>query len=254
MINCEQSVIINNKKIAADIFRMELDLPEMAEMCRPGQFLNLYTGDKTMLLPRPISICRADKKRGIISLVYRVAGKGTAVISRFVKGEKIRVMGPMGNGFPIEGGKVTLVGGGVGIPPLLELAFVLKNNDCNIYLGYKDYETFLLDDFREVCGNVHIATDDGSVGFCGNVLDLIKSKSDFPPGNVYACGPFPLLKGLSELSGDYSDRLYLSLEERMGCGTGVCLGCAVKVKSGEDWVYKRVCKDGPVFLASELIF
>jgi dihydroorotate dehydrogenase electron transfer subunit len=250
MVNCEQTVIISNVKIAPDIYQMELEAPEIAELYRPGQFVSLYTGDKSMLLPRPISICRADKSRGAVSLVYRVAGKGTAVFSRLSAGGKIRVMGPLGNGFPLTGGGTALVGGGIGIPPLLGLA----GNDSVIYLGYRDSEAFLLDEFKKVCKNINIATDDGSIGFHGNVLEMLRSSGAFPEGNVYACGPSPMLRGLAEYAGDEADRLFLSLEERMGCGTGVCLGCAVKVKDGENYVYKRVCRDGPVFSASDLIF
>ncbi|MCL2702159.1 MAG: dihydroorotate dehydrogenase electron transfer subunit [Defluviitaleaceae bacterium] len=258
MINSNNALILKNEQVARDIYVIELHIPNITFICRAGQFVNLYTGNNAMLLPRPISICRADKNRGVIKLVYRIAGKGTEIISRMKPDSLIRVMGPLGNGFKLEHGKVALVGGGVGIPPLLELAHALRENDdetdINVFIGYRNNETFLLNEFREICRHVDIATDDGSAGFHGNSVDLFKNGDTTQADFVYACGPLPMLKSLSEYMRNRADRLFLSLEERMGCGTGACMGCAVKVRDGANWVYKRVCRDGPVFTASDLLF
>jgi len=247
--------ILTNERIAQDIYRMELKAQEIVKICEAGQFVNLYTGDPSAILPRPISICAANKGTGVLTLVYRVAGKGTAMFSRMIRGESLRVLGPIGTGFPVKSGNIALVGGGIGIPPLLELASVLREADsfCKItaFLGFRDSDTFLLDEFNNACDEVKIATDDGSVEFHGNCAERLKECSctyDW----YYACGPTPMLRALKAMCP--ADRTYLSLEERMGCGMGACLGCAVKIGSEDSWVYKRVCKDGPVFLADEIIF
>lgn len=221
---------------------MELTAPDIAAKSRPGQFVNLYTGDNAALLPRPISICRADN--GLLTLVYKVVGRGTELFSRLGNGALIRVMGPLGNGFDLLPGPAVLVGGGVGIPPLLGLAKALMaadgTRDMSVYLGYRGNETFLKSDFDEICGSVCVATEDAR----GDVLDLIAPTN----GNIYACGPRPMLKALAKRQSPA--HTFLSLEERMACGTGVCTGCAVMTTGG----YRRVCRDGPVFGAAELVW
>lgn len=248
------AVVSKNQQIAHGIYQIELKLPDMAAKSRPGQFVNFYTGDGSMLLPRPISICRINKEQGLMIFVYKVVGKGTDGFSRLKPGASLRVMGPLGNGFNIERGPVTLIGGGVGIPPLLEFAHVLRYEDfgrrITAYLGYKDKDNFLLPEFEQMCSKVFIATEDGSSGFHGTVVDFItqKTRGVLPQGTAYACGPKPMLNAVTKYARNSLDRLYLSLEERMACGTGACLGCAVMTKNG----YKRICKDGPVFRADEL--
>ncbi|MCL2406996.1 MAG: dihydroorotate dehydrogenase electron transfer subunit [Defluviitaleaceae bacterium] len=258
MIDVEKAIILENTELIHDVYRMRINSPEIAELCKPGQFVNLYTGDASSILPRPISICRLDKKLGVITLLYRIEGKGTRIFAGLKADDSIRVFGPLGNGFKVQNGTAVLIGGGIGIPPLLELAADLRRTDpdriITAYLGYRDKNIFLADEFNELCSNVEIATDDGSIGFHGNTCDLIKSQGGIS-ATAYACGPIPMLRGLSKLA--QNSKLFLSLEERMGCGFGACVGCAVKTANTaaeQGFHYKRCCMDGPVFIADDLVF
>lgn len=244
-------IIEENRTIDKDIFSMQLLAPEIAETAVPGQFVSLYCNDGSRLLPRPISICETDKLKGRIRLVYRIAGKGTKELSQLQAQDTVKVMGPLGNGFTLEGKNAILIGGGIGIPPMLELA---KQLHCEkqIVLGYRD-TTFLNKEF-EAFGNVYISTEDGSKGTKGNVIDAIK-ENGLNADIIYACGPTPMLRGVKEYAAERNIRAQLSLEERMACGIGACLGCVCKSKEIDHHTNvknKRVCKDGPVFYAEEV--
>ena len=168
------AVIHSQEKLAEGIYSMWLDAPEMAKAAVPGQFIAVYTNDQSKLLPRPISICEADKENGRLRIVYRIAGAGTKEFSAYKEGDTLDIMGPLGNGFPLKKKKAFLIGGGIGIPPMLELA---KNLDCEktAVIGYRDKETFLADELRKYA-DVVIATEDGSVGTKGNVIDAIRPR------------------------------------------------------------------------------
>lgn len=249
--------IIRNKEIAADIFSLKIAVGEMVTKIKPGQFVNLYVNDTSTLLPRPISICSVNKKTQEIELIYTAVGKGTKLISKMKEG-KIEVLGPLGNGFILDDfheKAITVIGGGVGTPPLLELEKRLKQQypSCKIttILGFKD-ETYLAKCFQEY-GDVRIATDTGSVGYKGNVIQCLEAEnvvSDY----IFTCGPTPMLKAVQEYAKKNKIPAQLSLEERMGCGFGACVGCVVAIKEGNDYIYKKVCKDGPVFKSDEVIF
>lgn len=246
--------ILSQEEIASDIYSMWLETPSIASEARAGQFVSLYCGDKSRLLPRPISLCEIDREAGRIRLVYRIAGKGTEEFSNKKAGEQISVLGPLGNGFPLErasGRRVILFGGGIGIPPMLETAKQLQG-EKSIVLGYRD-ERFLQKEFQEQ-GNLYIATEDGSFGSRGNVLDAVREQH-VQGDLVFACGPAPMLRALKAWAGEEGIECWISMEERMACGIGACLACVCR--SGEidehSQVHnKRVCKDGPVFLASEV--
>lgn len=240
--------------LADGIYSMWIQAEEIAAGAKPGQFLSLYTRDASRLLPRPISICEIDKEQGRLRVVYRVAGAGTQEFSRCQAGDPVTIMGPLGNGFPLEedvGRKAFLVGGGIGIPPMLQLAKELKCQK-QMVLGYRD-ELFLNEEF-EPYGKVAIATEDGSAGTCGNVLDAIR-ENELKGDIVYACGPTPMLRALKAYALDQGMECWLSLEERMACGIGACLACVCwsKEVDGHSHVHnKRICKDGPVFAAQEV--
>ncbi len=243
--------IVENVNIAQDIYSMWLDAYDIAQEAKPGQFVSLYCNNASRLLPRPISICEIDQIQGKVRLVYRIAGNGTREFAGLNAGDQIELMGPLGNGFTPEGKMSILIGGGIGIPPMLELAKHLTG-EKQIVLGYRDI-TFLEDEF-EAYGKVFISTEDGSKGVKGNVIDAIKAnklKADM----IYACGPTPMLKGVKAYAAEQGMKAQLSLEERMACGIGACLGCVCKSKEIDHHsnVYnKRVCKDGPVFYAEEV--
>ena len=165
----ENAVIISQEEIAPGIFSMWLKTEQIAQHAKAGQFISIYCEDGSRMLPRPISICEIDKNDGALHLVYRVAGKGTQEFSEKNTGMELSVLGPLGNGFPLKSKKAFLIGGGIGIPPILELA---KQLDCEkqIVLGYRNSDMFLLDEFKKY-GSVYIATEDGSAETKGNVMD-----------------------------------------------------------------------------------
>lgn len=246
-----KAVITDQTLLADGIFSMWLKAEAIAAEALPGQFVSLYTRDGSMLLPRPISICEIDRSRGSIRLVYRVTGKGTEEFSLLTAGDRIEVMGPLGNGFTPEGKKALLIGGGIGIPPMLELAKQL-NISRKIVLGYRDI-TFLDKEF-EAYGKVYLSTEDGSFGTKGNVVDALRANR-LTADIIYACGPTPMLRGIKEYAREQGIRAQLSLEERMACGIGACLGCVCQTKETDPHTNvknTRICKDGPVFYADEV--
>ena len=246
--------IISQDKIAKDIFSCWIESKNIANEAVAGQFVSLYCADKSRLLPRPISICEIDKNKGAIRLVYRACGAGTDEFAKLVTGDAIEVLGPLGNGFPLEQAKnkkVFLIGGGIGIPPMVEVAKQLDADKIAV-CGYRD-ETYLVDDLS-ANAKVIIATEDGSVGVAGNVLDAIKGnglKADI----IFACGPTPMLRAIKEYALANNIECYISMEERMACGIGACLACVCQSKDKDHHSNvnnKRICKDGPVFLSTEV--
>lgn len=248
------AVVTSQKEIAPGIFDMWI-ATELARGAVPGQFICLYPKDKSTLLPRPISICESDKEKELLRIVYRVAGKGTAEFSAYKEGDTVEVLGTLGNGFPVEeatGKKVFLMGGGIGIPPMLELAKNMQA-DKQIIVGYRDDKTFLREDL-EANGMVYIATEDGSVGSKGNVMDAIR-ENGLQADVIFACGPMPMLRAIKKYAEEANIPAYISLEEHMACGVGACLGCVVKTKEIDHHSHvhnARICTDGPVFEAREV--
>lgn len=248
----EIATVVYQSEIATDIYSLLLKV-SFARYVVPGQFVSLYSADGSRLLPRPISICEANAETNTIRLVYRIAGKGTREFSRLNEGDTIEILGPLGNGFPISEYKdkrVLLIGGGIGIPPLLSCADSLT--EPVFVVGYRS-ETYLLDDIKRR-GEVHVATEDGSLGTPGNVIDAIKAdnvKADV----IMSCGPMPMLRALKSYALSESIPCYVSMEERMACGIGVCLGCVCNTTHVDDHSHvhnARICKDGPVFDAKEV--
>ncbi|MGV8146703.1 MAG: dihydroorotate dehydrogenase electron transfer subunit [Alkaliphilus sp.] len=272
--------IIENKKIAMNTFKMIILAPLVASEAKAGQFLNVFCKRGDLLLPRPISICELDIKSGTITLVYAVVGKGTAEFAKMLNGEQIDIMGPLGNGFCIDETNVNhlIIGGGIGVAPLLELVKSLKGNKT-VYLGFNT-EPYLIDEFNRYADEIRIAvenkietgdgsfeTGDGSLSeskdgtknrplsIQGNVMDLVKKnmpKADM----IYACGPKPMLEAINGWAEEKEIEAQFSMEERMACGIGACLVCTCKIKKDEDreWQNYRVCKDGPIFYRDEVIW
>lgn len=245
--------ILSNKEIASGIYELIFEDYNMASSAIAGQFINVYCKSKALLLPRPISICEVSDKEGWVKIVYDVVGKGTEEMSVYKGNEDIRVLGPLGNGYEIkDANKSIVVAGGVGTPPILELIKRLRG-DIDVYLGFRN-EPFLIEDIKKYA-NVHVATDDGSYGYHGTVMDLL-NKNEACGEALYACGPKPMLRAIKEWCDNKDIKAQISLEERMGCGIGACVGCAVKIKAtnSKGWINKKVCTDGPVFLAEEVVF
>ena len=301
------AVVTGQEQLTEDIFDMRIKAAQVAEDAVPGQFVSLYTKDGAKLLPRPISLCGIDREAGELRLVYRIAGAGTKEFSQLKAGDTIDVLGPLGNGFPMEPGKKAfLIGGGIGIPPMLELAKALAEANARLdggalaqagaqlagsasaqagaqpagsalaqagaqpdgglpeqdggrtglvqsILGYRDSQMFLKHEFAAF-GPVHVATEDGSAGTAGNVLDAIREQG-LSADIIYACGPTPMLRALKAYAAELGIPCFLSLEEKMACGVGACLACVCQSKDvdGHSQVHnKRIYKDGPVFLADEI--
>lgn len=249
----ERAVIVSQKCIGTDIYDMVLSFPRGAKEAKPGQFIAMYCEDGTKLLPRPISICGIDAENGTLRVVYRIAGGGTRLFSKMKEGDSLEVLGPLGNGFTMKEEKAIIVGGGIGIPPMLELA---KQLSCEktVVLGYRD-ELFLKEEF-DACADVVVATEDGSCGTKGTVIDAI-NEANVDGTVIYACGPMPMLKALAEYAEAHDMEAQISLEERMACGIGACLGCICKTKKKDHHTNvnnQRICKDGPVFDAKEVVF
>ena len=249
----ETALIKEQREIAPGIYSLWLQTEHIAEEARPGQFVSVYCHDESRLLPRPISICEIDKENGRLRVVYRVTGPktGTEEFSKLKAGDIIPVIGPLGNGFPKKEKKAFLIGGGIGIPPMLQLAKEL-NCEKQIVLGFRD-ELFLMDEFKNQ-GKVYVATEDGSAGTEGNVLDAIR-ENGLDAEIIYACGPMPMLRALKEYAEKNHIECWISMEERMACGVGACLACVCRSKEidAHSQVHnKRVCKDGPVFLSTEV--
>ncbi len=243
--------ILRQEMIAGNVFSMVIQAKEIATQAVPGQFVDLYSADGSKLLPRPISLCEIDREQGTLRLVYRIAGKGTAEFSTLTSDHTIDVLGPLGNGFKKEGKKAIIIGGGIGIPPMLQLA---KELDCekSIVLGYRD-EEFLSSEFKPY-GDVYMSSDNGEFGVKGTVMDAIREYG-IEGDIIYACGPTPMLRAIREYAIEHNIKAQISLEERMACGVGACLACVCKSREVDDHSMvhnKRVCKDGPVFYAEEV--
>ena len=254
----ETVTVVSQKQIGTGIYDLTIQTKEIAAAAKAGQFVSVYSNDASKLLPRPISLCGIDRKAGTLRLVYRVTGEhtGTEEFSRLQAGDTMKIMGPLGNGFTVEKGrKAFLIGGGIGVPPMLQLAKEMKDAGENfqIVMGYRDAGTFLLDEFKEQ-GESFVATEDGSVGTKGNVLDAIR-ENHLDADVIYACGPTPMLRALKAYAEEQNMTCYVSMEERMACGIGACLACVCNSTDKDahsNVKNKRICKEGPVFNAKEV--
>lgn len=247
----EMAIVLEQRILAEGVYNMWLST-SIAKEAVPGQFVSLYCEEHSRLLPRPISICEIDKKRSAIRLVYRLAGEGTKEFSALQTDDEVKFLGPLGNGFPLEGEHPIVIGGGIGVPPMLELAKSLSAK-ATIVLGYRDEQLFLKEQFEDY-GQVEIATDNGAVGVHGTVVDVLEQKQ-ITGDVIYACGPKPMLAAVKRYAMEHEIKCYVSMEERMACGIGACLGCVCQTKEEDAHSHvhnTRVCKDGPVFLAEEV--
>ena len=250
----ECCTVISQECIAKDIYSMWISTKAIAREAKPGQFVSVYTKDASRLLPRPISLCEIDREKDALRIVYRIAGDGTREFSRLRAGDTIDILGPLGNGFPLEeakGKRVMLMGGGIGIPPMLETAKAIQGEKI-IVSGYRD-ELFLTEELN-AAGQLYLATEDGSAGTKGNVLDAVKANR-LEADLIFACGPTPMLRAIKAYALDKGIPCWVSMEEKMACGIGACLACVCKSTEvdGHSQVHnKRICKDGPIFLSTEV--
>lgn len=243
--------ILANEAIARETFRLVLKAPDI-DTVNPGTFFNLTVPDGRFILKRPISVFSTDPQEKTISFIYKIMGEGTRSLSQARPGDVIQVIGPLGNGFPIQDDaeRILLIGGGVGVPPLYELGCRLKaaGKQITSVLGFRDRESVFCEAEFTSLGDTYICTDDGSYGFAGLVTDAVEA-NDIDFDTIYACGPRAMLKAV-DLKYKETKTGYLSFEERMACGIGACYGCMTPTRDG----LKRVCKDGPVFRLGEALY
>ncbi len=240
--------IVSHKQLIKDVYEMVLEGQEASKVTTPGQFINIKLSDyKDPYLRRPMSICDYDDNH--ITLIYKVVGEGTKLMSSFEVGKELDVLSGLGNGFVYQNEqKALLIGGGLGVPPLYKLAKDLVSRGVKVQtvLGFNSQnDIFYQKEFEGLC-DTYIATMDGSVGVKGTVIDVIKEKN-LTYDHYYSCGPLPMLKALAKFDNEKGS---LSYEARMGCGFGACMGCSMLMKDGTS---KRVCVEGPVFKSNEVI-
>jgi dihydroorotate dehydrogenase electron transfer subunit len=252
MIQKEMMTVVSHRMIAPKIFELTMEGTLVSSMTMPGQFVHIKVSNGIdPLLRRPISICQIDHEHSRFTIVYRAEGKGTGILSEKKPGEKVDVIGPLGNGFPFEevsqGSKALLIGGGIGIPPLLQLSKELTAKGVSVrhILGLRTAtDIFYENEFAEL-GETIITTEDGTYGRKG----FVTSVSDPHESDViYTCGPTPMLKAVKEKY--KGKKVFISLEERMGCGIGACFACVCRTP---DDGYRKICSDGPVFRSEEVI-
>lgn len=256
----EIATVVKQQELVEGIYDLTLQTKDIAAAAKAGQFVSVYSNDPSKLLPRPISLCGIDKEKGKIRLVYRVTGEGTGTeeFSKLKEGDSVKILGPLGNGFTVEEGKTAfLIGGGIGVPPMLQLAKDINASGdvpkMQIIMGYRDENTFLLDEFKEQAESF-VSSDNGAVGTKGTVVDAIKA-NNLKADVIYACGPTPMLRALRDYADENGMTCYISMEERMACGIGACLACVCKTKEKDHHSNvnnKRICKEGPVFNAKEV--
>ena len=239
--------IISNIEVAENIFWLEISARELSEIARAGQFVQVKISDE-FTLRRPLGI--ASAKNGIIKIFYRINGRGTKFLSTKKSGEHLNILGALGNGFNTEvDGRILLVGGGMGLAPLLSAAEKLGAAD--VLIGGKNSAevNFWIKEFQAEVGKIFITTDDGSRGSKGFVTTLLPEVLEYENFSaIYTCGPEIMMRGVAKIAAENNLPCYVSLERRMACGLGACLSCSIDTSKGR----KKVCKDGPVFDAAEI--
>jgi dihydroorotate dehydrogenase electron transfer subunit len=246
-----------------DCYRMVIRAePAFLEEAQPGQFIHLKVNEfGGPLLRRPFSIHQVNRDEQTLSLLYAVVGQGTRIMAADLPGKKMSLLGPLGTGFPSLDASVRhvmLVGGGLGAAPLLFAAERLcqEGKKVEVILGFPSRDRImLLKDFQQTGAVVSIATDDGSEGFAGYPTTLLEQQlKENRKAVVFACGPHAMLENVASVCGEADVSAWISMEERMACGIGACLGCVVRIRDDQGGHYKKACKDGPVFKASEVNF
>lgn len=248
-----QTPIIKQESVSGLVKKISVYAPEIAKLAKPGQFVHIKLSDRLdPLLRRPFSISDVDRERGTISFIYRIVGRGTAYLAELKEDSVVDCLGPLGNGFDLSAGsRSLLVGGGMGLAPLIYLAKMLCPQPVELLMGGRTKEElFWQDMFSGICENLHITTDDGSYGVHGNVADMLPELlAKNPYDIIYACGPHGMLARVEEIALKAKIPCQVSLEKYMACGVGACLSCTCAAKDGKR---RKVCTDGPVFWAGEV--
>jgi dihydroorotate dehydrogenase electron transfer subunit len=260
--------VTENRRIKPFYFALGIYCPPIADRIRPGQFVMLkVSDDNSPLLRRPFSVYKSypeghpeKRKRGHLFILYKEVGRGTRKMTSLRKGQRVDLIGPLGNGFTLpplpSSGSTILIGGGMGIVSLYSLVEAFEARELFVFIGGKaEHDVLCVKDFRKFSSNIFIATENGSLGFEGTVVDLFLSqKMRFKRNEkyyLYACGPVAMLKALAGIVKAKNFISYASLEARMGCGFGACWGCVVRTNHPKT-PHQRVCEDGPVFRLEDI--
>ncbi|HEY8422243.1 MAG TPA: dihydroorotate dehydrogenase electron transfer subunit [Thermoclostridium sp.] len=251
--------VVKAEKLAEDIYFLRLKSGIIPEKAVPGQFVNIRCcNGLDAYLRRPISILRTNTLESTFDIVYMIRGKGTRLLSCFECGDTVDCVGPLGKGFtlPENGEKICVIGGGIGIFPLLFLLERSVEVEKTAFLGFRTKDLMVLqEDFQKVTDRLVISTDDGSFGQKGLITKpFLEYLENEKPDRVYTCGPVPMMKTVAEACTEKGIFCEVSMEQRMGCGIGACLVCACKVRNNDDYEYERICRDGPVFNAGKIMF
>lgn len=242
--------ILQQQELSDHVFRMIVEAPEIAAKAKAGQFVQLRIASGGFLLRRPLGIAEADKENGTAAFIYRVVGKGTQALSELKAGDRINVLGPLGHGFDTTAKKPLIVGGGMGLSPVLFYASAM-NGKADVLMGGKTAdELFWQNLFAAKVQEIFCTTDDGSLGMKGFTTTRLPELLAYKAYDlIVACGPEIMMKGIARIAKEHGIRCQVSLEKRMGCGLGACLSCSIDTTDGQR---KKVCKDGPVFEAEEV--
>lgn len=236
--------VVSNEEIVNGIYKMVVHVGDVSDV-KPGQFYMLRCWDKEPVLGRPISVCEVLEEE--VVFLYAVTGRGTELFTHLEQGSKIDIMGPLGNGFDLSKvkGKVALVGGGIGVAPMLELSKRIENAEVDLYAGFRNC-VYNVDEIKPYVNNIYVSTEDGSTGHKGYVTDLLDTaKYDL----VLCCGPEVMMNKVLKMCRETNTDIYVSMEKHMACGVGACLVCTCKTKDGN----KRTCKEGPVFHGDDIV-
>ncbi len=241
--------IKSNEQVAENIFRLEILTQELSEIAHAGQFVQVKISDE-FTMRRPLGI--ASAKDGAVKIFYRIVGRGTKFLSTKKSGEHLNILGALGNGFNTEiDGRILLVGGGMGIAPLLSVAEKIPAVDILIGGKNSDEINFWIPELKNEVGKIYITTDDGSRGSKGFVTTLLPEVLDYEDYSaIYTCGPEIMMRGVAKIAAENNLPCYVSFERRMACGLGACLSCSIDTLNGR----KKVCKDGPVFNAADVFY
>lgn len=249
----EKGIIRLHKKIAKDIWQMQIELPLTAREAKPGQFIHMKVNDPRYLLRRPISIAGTDPEKGLVEIIYRIVGKGTEAMSHLKEGDVVDSLGPLGTSFSMDKDHIVGIGGGIGIAPILFMARQARPGQMTVVIGGRNKEeVFWKDLFPDTVRKMIVTTDDGSYGIKGfSVSVLPQVFAEEKVDEACVCGPAIMMKTAAEMAKTAGVYCEVSMERRMGCGIGTCLGCVCDKKSGEG--HYKVCTDGPVFNAEEVV-
>jgi dihydroorotate dehydrogenase electron transfer subunit len=257
-LRLEEATVLEHAQVAGDYRTLVFDAPGITQNAKPGQFVHVQVpGLNDSVLRRPFSIMFAEPSR--LSILYKVVGRGTGEMVRLSEGDAVSLLGPLGNGFPVPAEEVlpVLIGGGYGAAPLRFLVDTLHSRGCIFLGGATARDVFFTEHFKDRGWHVEVATEDGSAGKKGLVTDLLDDWLARNPGSsteFFACGPDGMLRAVGDRAMAAGRPAWLSLDKHMGCGIGACLACVQKVRRGDTEEWARVCRDGPVFEASEIVW